>query len=154
MTIERRIEELEAKVAKRKRVSNNAARVREATSDPYVWATQYTKTYNEHWQEEGRPSPYEPFPGPDVYPHLPYVFAVIDACRISLFEKSRHDVVLGVRRLSHASGHEGPAARCYVSDPEDRQSQAVGPLCEMSVRAPARVVARGISTYQAPQAAT
>jgi hypothetical protein len=89
MTIERRIEELEAKVATRKRVSNNDARVREATSDPYVWATQYTKTYNEHWQEEGRPSPYEPFPGPDVYPHLPYVFAAIHLERIMLFEKSR-----------------------------------------------------------------
>src|ERR1700676_307411 len=87
--VERRIEQLEAKQAQQKQLSNNAARVREATSNTYVWATCYTKTYNEHWQEEGRPSPYEPFPGPDVYPHIPYVFAILDQQRISLFEKSR-----------------------------------------------------------------
>ena len=78
---------MEAELAKRKRLSNNEALVREATSDPYVWATCYTKTYNEHWQEEGRPSSYEPFPGPDVYPHLPFVFAAIDAERIAWSRK-------------------------------------------------------------------
>jgi hypothetical protein len=89
MQLERRIERLETELAKSERGSNNDARVREATSDTYRWATEYTKTYNEHWQEEGRESPYEPFPGPDVYPHLPFVFALIELHRINLFEKSR-----------------------------------------------------------------
>lgn len=56
------IEKCEAKLAKRKGLSNDAPWVREATSDTYRWCTEHTKTYNEHWQEEGRPSPYEPFP--------------------------------------------------------------------------------------------
>jgi hypothetical protein len=76
----------------------------EATRDPYVWATRYTKTYNEHWQEEGRESPYEPFPGPDVYPHIPFVFAAIDACRISLFEKSR-DMMLSWACVAYLTRH-------------------------------------------------
>lgn len=44
-----------------------AARIA-AVSDVYRWATEYTETYNEHWAEEGRSSPYEPFPQ-----RLPYL---------------------------------------------------------------------------------
>src|SRR5271166_4194275 len=47
----------------------DSERVKEATKDAYTWATgqssdgeYYTRTKNPHWQEEGRPSPYEPFP--------------------------------------------------------------------------------------------
>jgi hypothetical protein len=67
----------------------NQPRVQEAIRDTYTWVTQYTRTYNEHWQEEGRPSPYEPFPNASVYPHIPYLFAFIDSERIALIEKSR-----------------------------------------------------------------
>jgi hypothetical protein len=104
MQFERRIERVEATLAKKKQLSNNEARVREATSDIYRWVTVYTKTYNEHWQEEGRPSPYEPFPGPDVYPHIPYVFAILDQQRISLFEKSR-DMMLSWACVAYLTRH-------------------------------------------------
>lgn len=64
-------------------------RALQATEDPYIWATQYTKTYNEHWQEEGRPSPYEPFPPEESDPQLPVIFALIDIEPVNFFAKSR-----------------------------------------------------------------
>ena len=63
------------------------ARIREALRDPYHWATQYTETYNEHWQQEGRPSSHEPFPQ-----HLPYlkpVFQVFELEHVVWIVKSR-----------------------------------------------------------------
>ncbi len=63
--------------------------IEEATADTYLWVRRYTKTYNEHWQEEGRPSPYEHFPDESAYPHIPIIFALLDAERINLFAKSR-----------------------------------------------------------------
>jgi hypothetical protein len=61
-------------------------RAGEATCDAYTWVTQYTETYNEHWLEEGRPSPYEKFP---QYPYLKAAFELMDAERVVWFEKSR-----------------------------------------------------------------
>jgi hypothetical protein len=61
-------------------------KVTAATSDPYLWLTEHTKTFNEHWQEEQRPNPYEPFP------RLPYFKPLLDIFqneRIILIEKSR-----------------------------------------------------------------
>ena len=87
--LKKRIEEVEAGLAKRKRLSNNDPRVREATSDTYRWVTAHTKTYNEHWVEEGRPSPYEPFPDANRYPHLEDLFDLLEAERINWIEKSR-----------------------------------------------------------------
>jgi len=84
--LEKGIEKVEADLAKKKRLSNNAARVREATSDTYGWVTEHTKTYNEHWQEEGRPSPYEPFPREEYFRDL---FEAFDLERIVFIEKSR-----------------------------------------------------------------
>lgn len=58
--------------------------------DPYTWVTGFTETYNEHWVEEGRPSPYETFP------RLPYfgpLFDLFQAERIVLIEKSRDMMV-------------------------------------------------------------
>jgi len=57
-----------------------------ATADPYLWVTQHTKTYNQHWVEEGRPTAYEPFPD---YPYIPTLFKLLEAERIIWFEKSR-----------------------------------------------------------------
>ena len=51
-----------------------------------TWVTQYTQTFNEHWIEEGRPSPYEPFPD---LPYLKPVFEIMDLKRIVWIEKSR-----------------------------------------------------------------
>ena len=61
-------------------------RAARATADTFRWVTQYTQTYNEHWIEEGRPSPYEPFP---AYPYFAAVFRIIDQERITWWEKSR-----------------------------------------------------------------
>ncbi len=61
-------------------------RVREATTDCFTWVTQYAKTYNEHWIEEGRPDPYEHFP---PYEYFRVTFELIDAERVMWFEKSR-----------------------------------------------------------------
>lgn len=53
---------------------------------PYVWARHHTQTYNEHWVEEGRPTPNEPFPD---WPYLPSVFEALQVLPISAWEKSR-----------------------------------------------------------------
>jgi hypothetical protein len=65
----------------------------EAVRDPYIWATEYTETYNPHWVEEGRTAPYEKFPSREEYPHLSDLFELLGAERIHFFEKSR-DVML------------------------------------------------------------
>jgi len=64
--------------------------VKEAISTPYGWATQYTETYNEHWAEEGRPKPYEPFP---MWPYVQVLFCLLQGRRIVLLEKSRDMLV-------------------------------------------------------------
>lgn len=66
--------------------ASNKQRVIEATADPYRWVTNYTETFNEHWVEEGRPSPYEPFP---KHPYFKVAFEVMQAERIVFWEKSR-----------------------------------------------------------------
>ena len=63
------------------------ARLVTAMSDPYRWASEYTQTYNEHWQEEDRPSPYEPFPA--RLPYLKPLFEVFEMERIVWIVKSR-----------------------------------------------------------------
>ena len=68
---ERRIERLEeverkAAAAKQSQLAEHS-RVQEAVRDTFVWATRYTRTYNEHWMDDGRPEPEEPFP---PYPYF------------------------------------------------------------------------------------
>ena len=82
----------------------NQPRVQEATRDTYTWVTQHTKTYNEHWQEEGRPDAFEPFPDASRYPHIPIVFAFIDSRRISLIEKSR-DMMMSWAIVAYFTRH-------------------------------------------------
>jgi len=60
-------------------------------SSPYRWATQYTETYNEHWKDEQRPSPYEPFP--QRLPYLKPLFQVLELERILWIVKSRDMMV-------------------------------------------------------------
>jgi hypothetical protein len=66
--------------------SSNDDRVQQATRDTYTWVTEHTETYNEHWVEEGRPSPYEKLP---KLPYLLAVFELLESERIVWFEKSR-----------------------------------------------------------------
>ena len=89
MNLTRRIERLEQRRSvcnDRKRPSANDPRIQEAIRDPYVWVTEHTKTYNEHWIEEGRPSPYEPFP---KMGHFAGLFEAFDREPIVWIEKSR-----------------------------------------------------------------
>ena len=90
-TIERLMEEEQRKVNKgTSRRPTDDARIQKAMRDPYLWVTQYTKTNNEHWREEGRPSPYEPFPS---WPYIADVFELLKAERIVWLEKSRDMLV-------------------------------------------------------------
>ena len=53
-----RLAKLEAKMMAQKkplRDDSDLGRVRAATDNAVVWAMLYTKTYNPHWQVEGRP---------------------------------------------------------------------------------------------------
>jgi hypothetical protein len=60
--------------------------VQDAISDTYTWTLKHTKTHNPHWKEEGRPTPYEPFPDHRYF--LPVV-EVLELERIVWIEKSR-----------------------------------------------------------------
>lgn len=65
-----------------------AAKVRAATSSHYTWLTKYTKTFNPHWKEEGRPSAHEPFPDwPFMQPTLEYIHRPDE--KVKRVEKSR-----------------------------------------------------------------
>lgn len=75
---------------RRRAVQEKRAKVADAIADPLDWAQKYTKTYNEHWVEEGRPSPYEPFPKSNHFRPLMDIFM---AERIVLIEKSRDMMV-------------------------------------------------------------
>ena len=94
-TLKSRIERLEERRWQRLRNesnqrSTNDVRAQEATTDPYLWVTTYTETFNEHWVEEGRPTPYEPFP---ALPYFPALFELFQAERIVWIEKSRDMMV-------------------------------------------------------------
>jgi hypothetical protein len=60
--------------------------IQKAIRDPYLWVTHHTKTVNEHWREEGRSSPHEPFP-PLAY--FAALFEAFDGERVIWIEKSR-----------------------------------------------------------------
>jgi len=82
-----RLKKIEAELDRRRQQRSRANdRVEEATRDAFLWVTQYTQTYNPHWIEEGRSSPYEPFP---ALPHFAAIFHLIDRERITWWEKSR-----------------------------------------------------------------
>ena len=84
----RRVESLEkAQPTARSRTRHSTTRrIQELIRDPYVWTTQHTKTRNEHWREEGRQSPYEPFP---QVAFLAALFEVFDHEKVVWIEKSR-----------------------------------------------------------------
>ena len=89
--VRRRVQEVEQQIIL---VSKNLGqcksdfhpKVIEATRDTFNWATKYAKTFNEHWKEEGRPDPYEPFPR---YLYFQDLFDLLDFQRVNWIEKSR-----------------------------------------------------------------
>lgn len=88
-SLKRRIDALQSESIDNR--SRADVRLQEALSDPYRWATEYTQTYNEHWAEEGRPSPYEPFPR--RLPHIKPLFELFELERITWVVKSRDMMV-------------------------------------------------------------
>ncbi len=88
---ERRLRQLEKQKAReedaqRRRNSGFSPWVENAMQDPLIWTMLHTKTYNEHFEREGRPSPMEPFP---QYEYFKHGFEIMDLARITLWEKSR-----------------------------------------------------------------
>jgi hypothetical protein len=65
-------------------------RVKEALKHPLHWLQNHTKTYNEHWVEEGRRTPYESFPDKPYYGPLLDMFI---AEPVFCVEKSRDMMV-------------------------------------------------------------
>src|ERR1035438_993755 len=63
----RTLERLEQTAKDKRERAGAKKRALAATSDTFEWVTKHTQTYNEHWVEEGRPSPYEPFPPHDYF---------------------------------------------------------------------------------------
>ncbi len=80
-------------IRNRKQSESEKLRIREIMQDPFLWATEYTNTFNEHWIEEGRLSPYEPFPD---WPYIDELFALLQLRRILWIEKSRDMMVTWV----------------------------------------------------------
>jgi hypothetical protein len=104
----------------KKVVEDEAAWVREAVANPWNWVRNHTKTYNEHWHVEGRPSPLEPFPDEEYFP---YIFDTIDLARITWFEKSR-DMMLSWACVAYlnTARHKDAVLRRAVPDPKGYQA--------------------------------
>ena len=66
--------------------TDDALFVKQATRSPYAWVTEHTETWNEHWVEECRPSPYEKFPTLEYFTDI---FDFIEYEHVAWFEKSR-----------------------------------------------------------------
>ena len=105
-SLTRRLERLENEQRrkadeKRKQSLPDDPWVREAVSDTFRWVTEFTKTYNEHWHEEGRPSPYEPFPREQYFE---YLFDAFDLEPIVWIEKSR-DLMISWACVAYLTRH-------------------------------------------------
>lgn len=96
----------------------------EALQDPFTWVTRHTKTYNEHWVEEGRPSPYESFP---QHEYLMHVFDLMELERIVFVEKSR-DMMLSwacVAYLTHRAMTTRSCGILFQAQKEDKVIQLI-----------------------------
>jgi hypothetical protein len=89
VTTNARLQKLEAASQSAERLrprGQDSQQVLEAIRDPHTWTRKHTKTYNPHWKEEGRPTPYEPFPD---LPYFEPLFEFLESERIVWIEKSR-----------------------------------------------------------------
>ena len=91
-------------------VTTSAAEIQLATSDAFLWVTRYAKTFNEHWQEEGRPTPYEHFP---PYLYFRDIFEFLDLERVYWIEKSR-DMMLSWACVAYLTLHAMKTPCCGV----------------------------------------
>jgi hypothetical protein len=92
-----------------------------ATRNPYIWATGYTKTKNEHWVEEGRPSPYEPFPR---LPYFPPLFQAFESERIVWIEKSR-DMMISWACVAYLTLKAMTMPECGVLFQAQKENKAI-----------------------------
>ena len=98
--------------------------VQNATRSPYAWVTESTETYNEHWMEEGRPTPYEKFP---QYPYMEAFFDFLQAERIVWIEKSRDMMVTWacVAYLTYSAMLRPECGVLFQCQKEDKSVQLV-----------------------------
>lgn len=68
-----------------------AERIRAATSSTHIWLTEHTRTFNQHWKEQKRSSPYEPFPRWPFW--IPFFEFLESDEKVILIEKSRSMMV-------------------------------------------------------------
>jgi len=97
------------------------AHVQDAVRDTYTWVTEHTKTFNEHWLEEGRPSPYEPFPR---YDYLATLFEILDAKRIVWIEKSR-DLMISWACVAYLTFKAMTIPECGVLFQTQKENKAI-----------------------------
>ncbi len=97
------------------------AEVQNAVRDTYTWVTEYTQTKNEHWLEEGRPSPYEPFPS---YDYLAVLFEILDATRIIWIEKSR-DLMVSWACVAYLTLKAMTTPECGVLFQTQKENKAI-----------------------------
>ena len=108
-----RIERLEERVVRLLQEEGNSAKsshAREATADVFTWVTHSTETFNEHWQEERRPSPHEKFP---PYSYFQDLFDLLDLERITWIEKSR-DLMISWACVAYLTRHAMCIPQCGV----------------------------------------
>ncbi len=93
MSQEKRLQKIESLLEARQKAlsyerdfEQASQRASSATKDTLTWVTKHTKSFNPHWKEEGRPSPYEPFPDK---PYFPVILEALELERILWIEKSR-----------------------------------------------------------------
>ena len=97
----RTLERLEQTAKDKRERAGAKERALAATSDTFEWVTNHTETYNEHWVEEGRPSPYEPFPPYDYFRGL---FDGLDLEPVVWIEKSR-DMMISWACVAYLTRH-------------------------------------------------
>lgn len=98
-----------------------SAEVQDAVRDTYTWVTKYTKTFNEHWAEEGRPSPYEPFP---PLPYFPSLFRAFERERIVWIEKSR-DMMVSWACVAYLTLKAMTTSECGVLFQAQKENKAI-----------------------------
>lgn len=101
--------------------ARNDSLIADAMSDPYLWATSHTKTFNEQWREEGRPSPYEPFPD---WPYLKPLFRLLQHERIIWLEKSR-DLLLTWSCMAYLTWEAMRTPHCGVLAQCQKEEKAI-----------------------------
>jgi hypothetical protein len=124
MTVRARLQKLEAAVQadlRKQGVGRESEFVQNAVRDPFTWVTEYTESFNQHWQVEGRPSPYEPFP---KYPYFQDMFDILDAERIVWIEKSR-DLMASWACVAYLTWKAMTTAECGVLFQTQKQDKVI-----------------------------